>query len=373
MVGMFTVQMLLEQQKGNIALTVLSSLEKIFPNSQVVRSQIALAYYNLRDYHNAQEIFERNHLDDPYRLENLDVYSNILYVKEKRAELSHLAHTCVKVDKFRPETCCIIGNYYSLKGQHEKAVINFQRALKVDRKYLPAWTLMGHEYVELRNTAAAVQCYRQAVEVNRCDYRAWYGLGQTYEMLHLHLYSLHYYKRAATLRPIDARMWCAVGNCLSRLTFGGVHSTSLNPIYSREMSLNAKREAIEAYKRAVACEDSEGLATRELARLYRDLGDNIKAAEYYQRHVYDRLDIKYDEKNLNNMTNEIEFFQQNDNLVIDSDIAEGLLFLANTAYHNSDYLTAETYCLKLLDYRGPESADAKNILKNIRRTTLNST
>lgn len=40
-------------------------------------------------------------------------------------------------------------------------MINFQRALKVDRKYLPAWTLMGHEYVELRNTAAAVQCYRQ--------------------------------------------------------------------------------------------------------------------------------------------------------------------------------------------------------------------
>lgn len=40
MVGMFTVQMLLEQQKGNIALTVLSSLEKIFPNSQVVRSQV---------------------------------------------------------------------------------------------------------------------------------------------------------------------------------------------------------------------------------------------------------------------------------------------------------------------------------------------
>jgi hypothetical protein len=81
-----------------------------------------------------------------------------------------------QVDKFRPETCCIIGNYYSLKvspppppvpplisleGQHEKAVVSFQRALKVDRKYLPAWTLMGHEYVELRNTTAAVQCYRQ--------------------------------------------------------------------------------------------------------------------------------------------------------------------------------------------------------------------
>ena len=72
----------------------------------------------------------------------------------------------------------------------------------------------------------------------------------------------------------------------------------------------------------------------------------MKAAEYYQRHVFDRLDIKYDEKNLQNFSNEIEFFQQNDNIVIDSDIAEGLLFLANAAFHTSDYVTAETYCLK---------------------------
>jgi hypothetical protein len=40
MIGLFTVQMLLEQQKGNLALLVLSTLEKIFPNSQIIRSQV---------------------------------------------------------------------------------------------------------------------------------------------------------------------------------------------------------------------------------------------------------------------------------------------------------------------------------------------
>lgn len=60
-----------------------------------------------------------------------------------------------------------------------------------------------------------------------------------------------------------------VGNCLSRLTAGGVTSSSVNSLQARELSLKAKREAIEAYKRAVNCIDSEGLATRELARLYR--------------------------------------------------------------------------------------------------------
>ena len=51
----------------------------------------------------------------------MDAYSNILYVKEEFAALSHLAHRCASADKYRPETCAIIGNYYSLKGQHEKA------------------------------------------------------------------------------------------------------------------------------------------------------------------------------------------------------------------------------------------------------------
>ena len=55
------------------------------------------------------------------------------------------------------------GNYYSLKNQHEKAVVYFQRALRVNPNYVSAWTLMGHEFVELKNTQAAIDAYRHAV------------------------------------------------------------------------------------------------------------------------------------------------------------------------------------------------------------------
>jgi anaphase-promoting complex subunit 8 len=48
-------------------------------------------------------------------LDNLDTYSNLLYVKEQRVELAHLAHKTVEIDKFRTETCCVVGNYYSLR------------------------------------------------------------------------------------------------------------------------------------------------------------------------------------------------------------------------------------------------------------------
>ena len=65
------------------------------------------------------------------------------YVKEQKRALSSLAHSCVSIDKYRPEACCVIGNYYSLKGAHEKAVTYFRRALKLDHQFLSAWTLMG--------------------------------------------------------------------------------------------------------------------------------------------------------------------------------------------------------------------------------------
>lgn len=71
-------------------------------------------------YGNLQALFEDLLKQDEFALEGMDTYSNILYMKEDFANLSGLAHKAVLNDKYRPETCCIIGNYYSLKAQHDK-------------------------------------------------------------------------------------------------------------------------------------------------------------------------------------------------------------------------------------------------------------
>lgn len=57
----------------------------------------------------------------------------------------------------------LVGNYYSIREQHEHAARYFQRAIKLDPNYIPAWTLMGHEYMEMNNQSAAIRAYRQAL------------------------------------------------------------------------------------------------------------------------------------------------------------------------------------------------------------------
>lgn len=200
--------------------TLANSLEQlleIFPSSSFLLTCDALLSYHAKDLVAAEQRFSHLLALHPQRLDCLDHYSNILYVINSRPKLAFLAHLCSSVDKFRPESCVVVGNYYSLLSQHEKAVQYFRRALTLDRSCLSAWTLMGHEYVELKNTHAAIESYRRAVDVNRRDYRAWYGLGQTYEVLEMHAYALWYYKKAAGLRPWDGKMWMAVGSCLQRM------------------------------------------------------------------------------------------------------------------------------------------------------------
>ncbi|KAF7558993.1 hypothetical protein G7046_g5157 [Stylonectria norvegica] len=204
-------------QHGPSLANSLEQLLSIFPTSSFLLTCNALLAYHAKDLMAAEQHFSRLLSLHPHRLDSLDHYSNILYVLNLRPKLAFLAHLCSSVDKFRPESCVVIGNYYSLLSMHEKAVQYFRRALTLDRSCLSAWTLMGHEYVELKNTHAAIESYRRAVDVNRRDYRAWYGLGQTYEMLEMHTYSLWYYKKAAGLRPWDGKMWMAVGSCLQKM------------------------------------------------------------------------------------------------------------------------------------------------------------
>lgn len=46
---------------------------------------------------------------DPERIDDIDIYSNILYVTGDQLKLSKLAHELLALDKDRPEVCCLIG------------------------------------------------------------------------------------------------------------------------------------------------------------------------------------------------------------------------------------------------------------------------
>ncbi|KAJ3003858.1 hypothetical protein NUW54_g5089 [Trametes sanguinea] len=257
-----------------------------FPRSMWIMALRGNVLYYLHDFTAAEAQFRKILAIDPYRVDDIDILSNILYVSENNNALSKLAHDYLAIDKDRPEICCIIGecqnltaeppefnhvhclagNYYSLRAEHEKAVKYFKRATQLDRSYLAAWTLMGHEFVEMKNSHAAIEAYRKAVDVNKKDYRAWYGLAQAYELLGMHQYALYYYQHATALRPYDVRIWQAQGMCYEEM--------------------GRLKEAAECLRRAlIGADPQETTIHLKLAKLHHDLGEYAEAAAYHRRIV----------------------------------------------------------------------------------------
>ncbi|KAI9087553.1 hypothetical protein K1719_030423 [Acacia pycnantha] len=308
------------------ALAKYQYLQRTFCYSNYIQAQVAKVQYSLREFDQVEAIFEELLRNDPYRVDDMDMYSNVLYAKESASALSHLAHKVFMTDKYRPESCCIIGNYYSLKGMHEKSVVYFRRALKLNKNYLSAWTLMGHEFVEMKNTPAAVDAYRRAVDIDPCDYRAWYGLGQAYEMMGMPFYALHYFRKSVFLQPNDSRLWIAMGQC-----------------YETEQ-LRMLDEAIKCYRRAADCNDGEAIALHQLAKLHSELGRPDEAAFYYKKDLERMEDEEREGPN----------------------VVEALIYLATYCRAQERYEEAEVYCTRLLDYTGPERETAKSLLRGMR-------
>lgn len=61
------------------------------------------------DFETAEREFDAVKALDPYRMEEVDIYSNMLYVMDKRAKLGKLAHEYAEIDRNRAEVCCLIG------------------------------------------------------------------------------------------------------------------------------------------------------------------------------------------------------------------------------------------------------------------------
>lgn len=139
--------------------------------------QAAKAQFEIAEYRRAEQLFLQARELEPYRMEDMEVFSVALWHMHKEVELSYLAHDLVETDKRRPQAWCAVGNSFSLKQEHDIALKCFQRAIQLDSQFAYAYTLAGHEYIANEDLDKAQSCFRHALRIDERHYNAWYGLG----------------------------------------------------------------------------------------------------------------------------------------------------------------------------------------------------
>lgn len=207
----------LSQYNCREALRVLGALPASQRCSAGVLLLIGRCLYELVDYARAAEAFEAARAADPLNLEDMELYSTVLWHLKRDVELAHLAQHCLATDRLSPQAWCVAGNCFSLQREHEAAVRLFQRALQLDPHMPYAASLAGHEQLANDDLAAATISYQHALRCDSRHYHAMYGLGQIMMKQEKFAEALGHFELGCTINPASSVLRCCCGLALNKM------------------------------------------------------------------------------------------------------------------------------------------------------------
>lgn len=229
----------------NLSIRTLRSLPSAQRETPFVLAQLGKAYYESADYKAAEDCFARVLKLQPSRMEDMDVYSTVLWHMKKDTALTFLCHHLSETDYTAPERWVAVGNAFSLGREHDQAIAAFKRATQVDGHFAYAWTLMGHEYIANEEFDSALSCFRKAVSIDRRGYGGWYGLGKAFERMGKLEESERHYRISASINPGNSTLLVCIGVVLERLRNKKAALTN----YSRALELSPQ-SALARFKKA---------------------------------------------------------------------------------------------------------------------------
>lgn len=199
------------------AIATFSALPQPQRETPWVLAQLGKAHYEAGDYRASEACFGRLLKLVPSRVEDMEIYSTVLWHLKKESTLTYLCRNLQDSHFESPQTWVAVGNAFSLAREHDQAIAAFKRATQIDPKFSYAWTLMGHEYIANEAYDAALASFRHSVSVDRRAYAGWYGLGKVYQCMGKMEDAERHYRIAANINPSNSTLLVCIGVVLERL------------------------------------------------------------------------------------------------------------------------------------------------------------
>lgn len=202
---------LLASYRCRDSIDMLHTLPTTHFKSGLVNQMLGRAYYEMNEYKSSVLAYREMLRLEPFRLKGLEILSTALWHLKSEKDLCALAQQVVEVDKFAPETWCVVGNCFSLQREPDVAIKFFQRALQIEPTFAYAHTLCGHELVNNEDLEKAATSFRQAILFNERHYNAWYGLASLYYRQERYELSEYHFRRALSINSASSVLHCYLG------------------------------------------------------------------------------------------------------------------------------------------------------------------
>ena len=209
LVTLASAYQLLSSYQCRKCVNLLHKLPKKHFSTGWTQQVLGKAYCEMNEYKNALLSLREMLRIEPFRVKGTETLSTALWHLKKDKELCALAQQIVEVDKYAPETWCVVGNCFSLQREPDAAIRFFQRALQIDPTNFPyAHTLCGHEYVNNEDLEKAINSFRNALLLDDRHYNAWYGLGSIYYRQEKYELAEYHFRRALSINSSSSVLQC---------------------------------------------------------------------------------------------------------------------------------------------------------------------
>ncbi|KAJ5473513.1 20S cyclosome subunit (BimA/Nuc2/Cdc27) [Penicillium sp. IBT 31633x] len=277
------------------AISSFNSLSQGQRETPWVLSQLGRAHFEQASYTEAAKYFSRVQKLAPSRLEDMEIYSTVLWHLKSDVELAYLAHQLLEADRLSPQAWCAIGNSFSHQRDHDQALRCFKRATMIDPEFAYAFTLQGHEYVANEEYDKALEAYRHGINADNRHYNAWYGLGTVYDKMGKLDFAEQHFRNAASINPTNAVLICCIGLVLEKMNnpqdalvhYGRAASLAPNSVLAKFrkarvlMKLREYKFALAELKVLKDMAPDEANVHYLLGKLYKMLHDKANAIKHF--------------------------------------------------------------------------------------------
>ncbi|KIY51024.1 TPR-like protein [Fistulina hepatica ATCC 64428] len=270
----------------------LEQLPDVHQQSPCILAMAGKAHYERQNFLAADRAFKSVRVLEPFRLQDMETYSSLLWTLQLKPELSFLAQELLNINPRASQGWIAAGNLFSLQRERAKALTCFRRATQVDPSCAYAYTLSGLEVID-EDLDGAITYFQNALRADQRHYNAWYGLGTCYMRQSKIRMAEFHYRKAVEIHPTNAVLLGCVGMAVERR---GDRRAALE-LFDKAIRLQTDN-ALTRYRRAkilialkrykATVEDLEFLrnvspeeanVVFQLAKAYRLMGDELKSAQ----------------------------------------------------------------------------------------------
>jgi len=228
------------------ALQCFNSLPGNQQNTPWIQAKMGILATQKGKYAEARDAFSKALDLDPTHVEDMDLYSSVLFLLGDTPRLNSLSTKMVDLDRLIPQTWCAVGNAHCASRDHRTALDAFKRGIQMDPSKAYCYTLCGHAQLALDDHSRAKEFFRQAVCLDRRHHSGYYGIGLIDFHTEDYTAAAFNFGEAVRITPTQAVLRLQYGKALAKL--GKLEEAEKQFKASRELDKYNKSACLEQGK-----------------------------------------------------------------------------------------------------------------------------